>query len=202
MHIFFAADNRSILCTKTILLNIQKVISMKKKQVELTQEQCQEIIDQMTTRSFYRSDKGNSSDMENLQTMESVGSSIDDILPEPLPSAAKLIQTETVSPIPEKNDEAPPTNVVEQQPPTPPIQRRVSSKQRKLSLEEYRKTFMRPYKIEDRKPVFISGKLRKMLDKFACKIGEDRMSMSGLLENIVRHHIELYSEDFEHWKGM
>ena len=32
--------------------------------------------------------------------------------------------------------------------------------------------------------------------------GEDRMSMSGLLENIVRHHIELYSEDFEHWKGM
>ena len=96
------------------------------------------------------------------------------------------------------------TKVVEikELPPTPPIQRRVSSKQRKLSLEEYRNTFMRPYKIEDRKPVFISGKLRKMLDKFACKIGEDRMSMSGLLENIVRHHIELYSEDFEHWKGM
>ncbi len=202
MHIFFAADNRSILCTKTILLNIQKVISMKKKQVELTQEQCQEIIDQMTTRSFYRSDKGNSSDMENLQTMESVGSSIDDILPEPLPSAVKHIQTDTVSPISEETDEVLPTNVVEQQPPTPPIQRRVSSKQRKLSLEEYRNTFMRPYKIEDRKPVFISGKLRKMLDKFACKIGEDRMSMSGLLENIVRHHIELYSEDFEHWKGM
>ena len=175
---------------------------MKKKQVELTQEQCQEIIDQMTTRSFYRSDKGNSSDMENLQTMESVGSSIDDILPEPLPSAVKHIQTDTVSPISEETDDVLPTNVVEQQPPTPPIQRRVSNKQRKLSLEEYRNTFMRPYKIEDRKPVFISGKLRKMLDKFACKIGEDRMSMSGLLENIVRHHIELYSEDFEHWKGM
>lgn len=91
-------------------------------------------------------------------------------------------------------------SIITEEPPT--IQRRVSSKQRKLSLEEYRNTFMRPYKIEDRKPVFISGKLRKMLDKFACKIGEDRMSMSGLLENIVRHHIELYSEDFEHWKGM
>ena len=175
---------------------------MKKKQVELTQEQCQEIIDQMTTRSFYRSDKGNSSDMENLQTEESVGSSIDDILPEPLPSVAKQAQTEAVLSVTEVTDETPPTNMVEQQPLTPPIQRRVSSKQRKLSLEEYRNTFMRPYKIEDRKPVFISGKLRKMLDKFACKIGEDRMSMSGLLENIVRHHIELYSEDFEHWKGM
>lgn len=128
--------------------------------------------------------------------------SIENIKPLPLPSVAEQAQTEAVSSVAEVTDEVPPTNVVEQQPPTPLIQRRVSSKQRKLSLEEYRNTFMRPYKIEDRKPVFISGKLRKMLDKFACKIGEDRMSMSGLLENIVRHHIELYSEDFEHWKGM
>lgn len=128
--------------------------------------------------------------------------SIESIKPLPLPSVAEETQAEAVSSVAEVADEVPPTNVVEEQPPTPPIQRRVSSKQRKLSLEEYRNTFMRPYKIEDRKPVFISGKLRKMLDKFACKIGEDRMSMSGLLENIVRHHIELYSEDFEHWKGM
>ena len=104
--------------------------------------------------------------------------------------------------IPNDTEESTKVENAEQQPSVPSIQRRVSSKQRKLSLEEYRNTFMRPYKIEDRKPVFISGKLRKMLDKFACKIGEDRMSMSGLLENIVRHHIELYSEDFEHWKGM
>ncbi len=128
--------------------------------------------------------------------------SIDSIKPLPLPSVTEQAQTETESSVAEITDDVPPTNVVEEQQPTPPIQRRVSSKQRKLSLEEYRNTFMRPYKIEDRKPVFISGKLRKMLDKFACKIGEDRMSMSGLLENIVRHHIELYAEDFEHWKGM
>ena len=128
--------------------------------------------------------------------------SIENIKPLPLPSVTEQAQTEAVPSVAELTDEVPPTNVVEEQPPTLPIQRRVSSKQRKLSLEEYRSTFMRPYKIEDRKPVFISGKLRKMLDKFACKIGEDRMSMSGLLENIVRHHIELYSEDFEHWKGM
>ena len=175
---------------------------MKKKQVELTQEQCQEIIDQMTTRSFYKSGTGKVRNAEELQTEEPVESSINDILPETLPSIAKRTQTEVAPPVAEDVDEVTPTNVVEEQPSAPPIQRRVSSKQRKLSLEEYRNTFMRPYKIEDRKPVFISGKLRKMLDKFACKIGEDRMSMSGLLENIVRHHIELYSEDFEHWKGM
>ena len=175
---------------------------MKRKLVELTQEQCEEVIEKMAERSFYKSGTGSAPKTENLHTMESVESSIDDILPEPLPSVAKQAQTEAAPPVIEEVDEVPPTNVEEQQPSAPPIQRRVSSKQRKLSLEEYRNTFMRPYKIEDRKPVFISGKLRKMLDKFACKIGEDRMSMSGLLENIVRHHIELYSEDFEHWKGM
>ena len=175
---------------------------MKRKLVELTQEQCQEVIEKMAERSFYKSGTGKVHNAEELQTEDSLESSIDDILPEPLPSVAKQAQTEAVPSVAVVTDEAPPTNVVEEQPPTPPIQRRVSSKQRKLSLEEYRNTFRRPYKIEDRKPVFISGKLRKMLDKFACKIGEDRMSMSGLLENIVRHHIELYSEDFEHWEGM
>ena len=175
---------------------------MKKKQVELTQEQCQEFIDQMTTRSFYKSGTGKVHNADELQTEESVESSINDILPEPLPSVAKQAQTKAASSVAEVATEISPIVNAEELPPTPTIQRRVSSKQRKLSLEEYRNTFMRPYKIEDRKPVFISGKLRKMLDKFACKIGEDRMSMSGLLENIVRHHIELYSEDFEHWKGM
>ena len=148
---------------------------------------------------------------QNLQIEESRKKSIDaaledfsieNIKPLPLPSVAEQAQTEAASSVAEVATEISPIVNAEEQPPTSPIQRRVSSKQRKLSLEEYRNTFMRPYKIEDRKPVFISGKLRKMLDKFACKIGEDRMSMSGLLENIVRHHIELYSEDFEHWKGM
>ena len=128
--------------------------------------------------------------------------SIENIKPLPLPSVAEQTQTEAVPSVAEGATEISPIVNAEELSPTPTIQRRVSSKQRKLSLEEYRSTFMRPYKIEDRKPVFISGKLRKMLDKFACKIGEDRMSMSGLFENIVRHHIELYSEDFEHWKGM
>lgn len=88
------------------------------------------------------------------------------------------------------------------QTPEPAVRHRTSGKQRRLSLEEYRNTFMRPYRIEDRKPVFISRKLRDTLDRFACKIGERRMSLSGLLENIVRHHVELYAGDFEHWKGM
>ena len=74
---------------------------MKKKQVELTQEQCQEFIDQMTTRSFYKSGTGKVHNADELQTEESVESSINDILPEPLPSVAKQAQTEAASSVAE-----------------------------------------------------------------------------------------------------
>ena len=197
MHIFFAADNRSKLCTKTIVLTFKTIQKMSKKQT-LSKTELQE----MTGLDF--SEQNSQIEESRKKSIDAAleDFSIENIKPLPLPSVAEQAQTEAVPSVTEVTDEVPPTNVVEEQPPAPPIQRRVSSKQRKLSLEEYRNTFMRPYKIEDRKPVFISGKLRKMLDKFACKIGEDRMSMSGLLENIVRHHIELYAEDFEHWKGM
>ena len=166
---------------------------MSKKEIKISNEEMMELMGlKRTTASNDDSEKTaielaiekySKEELEAKGTELSAGASTDEITPDATEESSKVDNTDGQQPV-------------------PTIQRRVSSKQRKLSLEEYRNTFMRPYKIEDRKPVFISGKLRKMLDKFACKIGEDRMSMSGLLENIVRHHIELYADDFEHWKGM
>ena len=84
----------------------------------------------------------------------------------------------------------------------PPSQRRISSKQRKLSLDEYRKAFLQVPRIEDRKPVFVSGEVRDRLDEFVRRLGGRKMSVSGLLENIARQHIEIYSEDFEQWRKL
>jgi len=95
-----------------------------------------------------------------------------------------------------------------QQPPTereegiPPSQRRISSRQRKLSLDEYRKAFLQVPRIEDRKPVFVSGEVRDRLDEFVRRLGGRKMSVSGLLENIARQHLEIYSEDFEQWRKL
>ena len=95
-----------------------------------------------------------------------------------------------------------------QQPPTgkeeavPASQRRISSRQRKLSLDEYRKTFLQVPRIEDRKPVFVSGEVRVRLDEFVRRLGGRKMSVSGLLENIARQHLEIYSEDFEQWRKL
>ena len=53
----------------------------------------------------------------------------------------------------------------------PVSQRRISSRQRKLSLDEYRKTFLQVPRIEDRKPVFVSGEVRDRLDEFVRRLG-------------------------------
>ena len=125
MHISFAADNRSRLCTKTISLTIKIFKTMKKKEI-LSRAELQE----MTGLDFHE---------QNSQAEESRMLEVDatfekflgeESISESIPQMAEQLQTEAETP------------VAEEQPPSPTIQRRVSSKQRKLSLEEYRNTFM------------------------------------------------------------
>lgn len=60
---------------------------------------------------------------------------------------------------------------------------------------DYRKTFLTAPKLEDRKPVFISRETRDSLDKIARRLGDRKMSVSGFLENMVKHHLEEYKDE-------
>mgnify|MGYP001428702736 FL=1 len=82
------------------------------------------------------------------------------------------------------------------------VPKRLSVKQKKASLEEYIKIFLHVPKLEDRKPVFVSREVRDKLDEIVRKLGGRRMSVSGFIENLARHHLELYQEDVESWKKL
>ena len=82
------------------------------------------------------------------------------------------------------------------------IARRISSKQRRLSLDEYRTTYLQVPKITARKPVFVSGEVRDRLDEIVRRLGGRGMSASGLIENLARLHIEAYREDIEQWRKL
>ena len=84
----------------------------------------------------------------------------------------------------------------------PTIQRRVSGKQRRLSLEEYRSAYLKVPVIIDRKPVFVSCEVRDRLEDYVRKLGGRKMSVSGLLENIARQHLDTYDADFELWRKL
>ena len=91
-------------------------------------------------------------------------------------------------------------SIITEEPPT--IQRRVSIKQRKLSLEEYRNAYLKIPTIINRKPVFVSCEVRDRLEDYVRKLGSRKMSVSGLLENIARQHLDTYDADFEQWRKL
>ena len=107
--------------------------------------------------------------------------------------SSETVQQETAmvnEPMPEQEDE------------TPQVVRRISGKQRRASLEEYKDSFLSVPSIEDRKPVFLSRSTRDALDRIVRMFGERRMSVSGLVENIARQHLATYGEDIEAWRKL
>lgn len=82
------------------------------------------------------------------------------------------------------------------------IAKRISSKQRRLSLEEYRTTYLQVPKITDRKPVFLSGEIRDRLDEIVRRIGGRGLSVSGLVENLARQHLSTYENDIAQWRKL
>ena len=81
-------------------------------------------------------------------------------------------------------------------------QKRISGKQRRLSLEEYRTTYLQVPKIVNRKPVFVSETVRDELDRVVRYLGGKGMSASGLIENLVRLHLCAYLEGSEQWRKL
>ncbi len=104
--------------------------------------------------------------------------------------AGGVMKEQATDPIPEQTDE------------TPQVVRRISGKQRRASLEEYKETFLPVPSIEDRKPVFLSRSTRDALDRIVRMFGERKMSVSGLVENIARQHLSTYGEDIEAWRKL
>ena len=104
--------------------------------------------------------------------------------------ASEVVQEQASETVPEQVDE------------TPQVVRRISGKQRRASLEEYKETFLPVPFIEDRKPVFLCRSTRDALDRIVRMFGERKMSVSGLVENIARQHLATYGEDIEAWRKL
>ncbi len=102
------------------------------------------------------------------------------------------------------------TKITESAMPAEPIEppvstltsKRTTSKQRRESLEEYRHTFLTIPKLEDRKPVFISCEVRDRIDGIVRRLGGRGGSVSGFIENLARHHLDMYEEDIEAWRKL
>ena len=154
-----------------------------KREPNITEQQAREIVEKMGRRESYTPKS-----MDDLYRR--IGLEPD----EPgQPGNTVTEETETAM-----TDE--PSGVVVEEAAIP--QKRGSSKQRRLSLEDYRATYLQVPKIINRKPVFVSETVRDELDRVVRYLGGRGMSASGLIENLVRLHLDAYRDDIEQWRKL
>ena len=154
-----------------------------KREPSISEQQAREIVERMGRRES-RSEKSMDDFYRNIGLNP-------EQLAQPGKTVTKKAETATVD---EPSGETPQEVAVPQ--------KRVSSKQRKLSLDEYRTTYLQVPKIADRKPVFVSGEVRDSLDRIVRYFGSRGMSASGMVENLVRLHLETYRDDIEQWRKL
>lgn len=154
-----------------------------KREPNITEQQAREIVEKMGRRESY------------------APKSVDDFYrsiglePEELEQPGKTVTEEAETAMTDEQSGA-----VTGEVPIP--QKRISGKQHRLSLEEYRTTYLKVPKIINRKPVFVSETVRDELDRVVRYLGGKGMSASGLIENLVRLHLDAYRNDIEQWRKL
>ncbi|MBO1362660.1 DUF3408 domain-containing protein [Prevotella sp. A2931] len=82
------------------------------------------------------------------------------------------------------------------------VQRRISAKMRRGTLEAYKQAFLVPTKLNDRKAVYLSRATQERADIIVRRLGDRGSNLSSFVENIVRIHLEEYGEDIEKWRKL
>ena len=82
------------------------------------------------------------------------------------------------------------------------VQRRISAKMRKETLEAYKQAYLVPTRLNNRKAVYLSRETQGRADFIVRRLGDRGSNLSSFVENIVRLHLEEYGEDIEKWRKL
>ena len=82
------------------------------------------------------------------------------------------------------------------------VQKRISAKMRKKTLEAYKQAYLVPTKLNNRKAVYLSRETQERADFIVRRLGDRGSNLSSFVENIVRQHLEEYGEDIEKWRKL
>lgn len=83
-----------------------------------------------------------------------------------------------------------------------PIQKRISAKMRKKTLEAYKQAYLMPTKLSNRKAVYLSRETQERADFIVRRLGDRGSNLSSFVENLVRSHLDEYGEDIEIWRKL
>ena len=70
-----------------------------------------------------------------------------------------------------------------------------SPKKKRLQAIDYEAIFLTRNELRNRQGLYIDKDNYEVLQTLVRSIRNERLSMSGLVDNIIQHHIELYEDD-------
>ena len=82
------------------------------------------------------------------------------------------------------------------------VQRRISAKMRKKTLEAYKQAYLVPTKLNNRKAVYLSRETQERTDFIVRRLGGRGSNLASFVEKIVRQHLDEYREDIEKWRRL
>ena len=82
------------------------------------------------------------------------------------------------------------------------VQKRISAKMRKKTLEAYKQAYLVPTKLNNRKAVYLSRETQERADFIVRRLGDRGSNLSSFVENIVRQHLDEYGEEIEKWRRL
>ena len=80
--------------------------------------------------------------------------------------------------------------------------RRVGKAKCRERLAEFQGKYLQPFRISQRKDVYVSGETQRRLNYVVRKIGEQEASISGYVEQVLREHLDRYKDDVETWRKL
>ena len=82
------------------------------------------------------------------------------------------------------------------------VQKRISAKMRKETLDAYKQAFLVPTKLSERKAVYLSRETQERANFIVRRLGDRGSNLSSFVENIIRTHLDEYGEDIEKWRRL
>ena len=103
-----------------------------------------------------------------------------------------------------KEDTATTENITTVAPPSTaePKQQRIGIKQRKLDYEAYKKTYLSPETLANRKQANISRELYDRIALMVRRLGEIGTTVSGFIDSVLSQHMDDYAPDHEVWRKL
>lgn len=107
----------------------------------------------------------------------SVAGTKDNILPIVQPASDENVKTDEPETVP------------------PPGETEKQSTRRKKTNIDYPSLFLSRYELRSRQGIYIEKETNETIKRIVHNIGGERLTVSGFIENVLKHHFELYKDE-------